>query len=292
MPTTRRSSLIGEPVAWLEAALVVDQHEPFFFDHPLDHVPGTLQLFGLLDFVRTATGLELGYERGTRLQLSIEFLAFCELGREARLRCSEVANTQSRTWNIRVEQDGYVACSGQLKLINEPGNTETVPSSAEHANLGQGTDNDEAERIPAHYVNRVNPKNVMIGKPQTGDSGLLQVSIVSPCQGHFLQRAGHDGHGVEVLIEAAREVGVLLENREFGRKGEIQMILESISADIPCGLPRIPLTLRATRTERRGRRVWHDVDIISHSEMAILGGFRLTARTVTKAAYSRMRGTQ
>lgn len=290
MPTTG-SSLIGELAAWMETVLVVDEHEPFFFDHPLDHVPGTLQLFGLLDFVRTATGLRLGCKRGTRLQLSVEFLMFCELGREARLRCSEVTNTQPRTWNIRVEQDGRVVCAGQLKLINELGNRETILSFGEYADLDQRPGSNETDRMPTHYVNRVNPDNVMIGKPQASDDGQLWVSIISPCQGHFLRRADHDGHSVEVLIEAARQVGVLLENMEFGRKGEIQMIFESITADIPCGLPRIPLALRATRTERRGRRVSHDIDIISHSGKVIPGGFHFTARTVTKAAYDRMRKT-
>lgn len=291
MPTTR-SSLIGEPVAWMETVLVVDEHEPFFFDHPLDHVPGTLQLFGLLDFVRTTSGLRLGCKRGTRLQLSVDFLMFCELGREIRLRCSEVTNTQPRTWNIQVEQGGREACSGKLTLMNESGNTEARSSFDEHADPGQRLDNDGSDRMPAHYVNRANPKNVMIGKSQADDDGQLQVSMISPCQGHFLQRAEHGGHSVEVLIEAARQVGVLLENIEFGRKGENQMILESITADIPCGLPLIPLALRATRTERRGRRVSHYIDLIGHSDNAVLGGFHLTARTVAKAAYDRMRRTQ
>lgn len=291
MPATR-SSLIGEPVSWMEAVLVVDEHEPFFFDHPLDHVPGTLQLFGLLDVVRTATGLRLGCKHGTRLRLSADFLMFCELGRETRLRFSEVTNTQSRTWNIQVEQGGHEACSGQLSLISEPGNMEAVSPFDEHLDLGQRRDNNESDRIPAHYVNRVNPKNVMIGKPQACDDGQLQVSIISPCQGHFLQRAEHGGHSVEVLIEAARQVGVLLENMEFGRKDEIQMILESITADIPCGLPLIPLALRATKAERRGRRVSHHIDLIGNSDNAILGDFHLRARTVAKAAYDRMRRTQ
>lgn len=291
MPTTV-SSLIGEPVTWMETVLVVDEHEPFFFDHPLDHVPGTLQLFGLLDFVRAATGLRLGCKRGTRLQLSVKFIMFCELGQEARLRCSEVTNTQPRTWNICVEQSGSDVCSGELKLINEHGNTEPIPFFGERADLGKRPDHDRADHMPAHYVNRVNSKNVMIGKTQASDCGQLQVSIIPPCQGHFLQRAENDGHGVEILIEAARQLGVLMEKIEFGRESEIQMILRSITADIPCGLPRVPLALRATRTERRGKRVSHDIDIISPSGKALPGGINLTGRTVTKEAYDRMRGTR
>jgi hypothetical protein len=283
------SVLIGEPIQWTETLLTVDENEPFFFDHPLDHVPGSLQLFGLLDSVRAVADPQLGFERGTRLRLSVKFPLFCELNGAVRLGCSEITTSQSTAWKIRAEQNGSAVCTGELDLTSEPSTAGPASAPGEHSTPGQITENGTTVSIAAHRVNRLNPANVMIGNPHTNGDGSPQVPVVSPGPDHFLRRSGHSGRSPEELIEAARQFSVLLENVAFYGKGEIQKILYSISADFLCGIPRVPLALRMTKMARRGRRAAYDFDLIVPQCREIMGVFQVTGWSVSKAAYDRMR---
>src|SRR5437773_476587 len=54
------------------AALRVPHGDPFYFDHPLDHMPGILLVHGLLDLVSTICATDLDDPR-CRLRLSLSF---------------------------------------------------------------------------------------------------------------------------------------------------------------------------------------------------------------------------
>jgi hypothetical protein len=286
------ATLIGESAIWTESLLTVDEGEPFFFDHPLDHVPGTLQLFGLLDLVRSVTGLPLGFERGTRLWLAVTFPMFCELGEPVRLGCSDLVTLSPGGWKIRAEQNGAQACSGELRLLPDPGAGGPAFELSERSAPSRVTTDATPARIAGHRVNRVNAANVMIGNTETDGRGLRRVPVISPRPGHSLRRSARGERSPEELIEAARQLSVLLEKDAATCGSDPQLILQSVETEFPCGITRGPLELRVTRVERRGKRVAYDFDLVLPRRDDALGRFRLTGRSVSRPAYDRMRGTR
>jgi 2-oxo-3-(phosphooxy)propyl 3-oxoalkanoate synthase len=79
--TTRADDIIVDPViteTGMSALLGVQWTDPFFFDHPVDHLPGMLLLHG-------AATLHERFGPATSSRLDIAFLRFGELGKETRI---------------------------------------------------------------------------------------------------------------------------------------------------------------------------------------------------------------
>ncbi|NEA28219.1 AfsA-related hotdog domain-containing protein, partial [Actinomadura bangladeshensis] len=79
--------------------LVVDESDPFYFDHPLDHVPGMLLFSGLLELAGRADGLRAGGRRPARVVAGLDFTRFCELDRGTTLSCRPVPG-RNRAWTV------------------------------------------------------------------------------------------------------------------------------------------------------------------------------------------------
>jgi hypothetical protein len=285
--------LISEVTAWREAKLEVDEQDPFFFDHPLDHVPGTMLLFGLLDIVRTEAGPELGLKAAGRLRLDVEFPRFCELGGPIRLACSKVApdgiaDQDSRIWAMRAEQDGAVVCAGSLEL-SRASQSFPVAGCRQGSGAARGLV-DETPESPAAgpAVHRVNSENIMIGKPATDAHGMVWVPLLLPRATYLRSRSPYRKRSPEEIIEAVRQFAVL---QEAGNEpDQTQLIMRALHADLPCGTPRIPLLLRGVKGERRGSRTSRVIDLMAPPLTEAIGQFMVSGWNVSKAAYGRVRG--
>jgi hypothetical protein len=64
----------------ISAALVVDQAHPVFFDHPLDHVPGTLLIEAHRQAASAAVVGALGWRQPSLRSAALKFDGFVELG--------------------------------------------------------------------------------------------------------------------------------------------------------------------------------------------------------------------
>ena len=65
---------------WYRGHLVVDQEHPVFFDHPLDHVPGTLLIEAHRQIASAALVDRAGWALPLLSRVDVSFDAFCELG--------------------------------------------------------------------------------------------------------------------------------------------------------------------------------------------------------------------
>jgi hypothetical protein len=80
-----RNVVISEPTVWgdgrAEASLVVDQGHPHLFDHPLDHVPGNLQLEACRQLAIATTAQWHGFDPASLMVVSahMDFDDFAEL---------------------------------------------------------------------------------------------------------------------------------------------------------------------------------------------------------------------
>lgn len=95
------AALLIDPVRDDESAaalLGVNEADPFFFDHPVDHLPGMLLLHAAVALHEYATGTPAA-------TLDVAFPAFAELRALTRLRADIVGATESQT---RISQDGRI----------------------------------------------------------------------------------------------------------------------------------------------------------------------------------------
>jgi nucleoside diphosphate kinase len=109
--------------AW-SADIVVDPRHPTLFDHPLDHIPGMLQLEAMRQLSTAVLGSALDVPASsTRLTaLGIRFISFGEFGRSARCLAwppgQEPAGSAGAdlTFRCAVRQAGVTIAEGRVRL--------------------------------------------------------------------------------------------------------------------------------------------------------------------------------
>lgn len=231
--------------------LVVDPSDPFFFDHPLDHVPGILLVLGILDLVRAVDGRTVA-DAGQRVSMSVDFPSFGELDQATTLKAIPVTSPgQATRWAVRAEQAARPVLNGWVELGEDRAPTRPGRSPAV----------DESP-VLAELVHRNRPENILVGEP-IDDGGEVRVPLISLPTTHVLSRRGGGGRGVEELIEAARQFATyifhMVDNVPLGT----QMILFKLDVDLPGVLPRDwPLSLRTSPGGRQKRRSKFRIDLV------------------------------
>jgi hypothetical protein len=199
------------------ADLGIDPAHPFFFDHPLDHVPGMLLCVGLLDLIRDVAYVS-GGPAAKRIRLSIKFTRVCELDHKVELS----ADSGSDGWTIRAAQDGVAVCTGCVSVASA-----SEPPPPRVVSVG-----DEVRPISASLVHRADSRNVMVGEPSVY-RGLYVAPVISPAPGHFVRRGNEQYYSPEEMIESGRQFATALSHLAHGRPSDARLVWVSLSADLP-----------------------------------------------------------
>jgi hypothetical protein len=285
-----------ETGAWT-CTLALDPDDPYFFDHPLDHVPAMALVSGLLTLVRSA-GVGHLEQPGYRLEMSLALPSFCELGSAVRLEVAELGPAgavgpadavgavgpagagpgQDARVTVRARQAGRVVCEGDL-IFRAAASSASPPP-------GPACSSRPAERSLVH---RRHAENVLISGMVT-DGGGCTVRVRRPPDGHLLATGAGQALPAEVLIDAARQFGTLICHAELGAPPDTQFILLRIGMDVPCGLER-GVRLRWRRTAPPGRRATMDLEVTGDGpDGEPCGRIALDYFGATHAAYRRLRG--
>lgn len=251
------------------ATLEVSRHDPYFFDHPLDHMPGMALVSGLLDMVRRG-GTGAPEEPGAWMSLSLEFPAFCELVGPVELEAVPLPGATA----LRVVQGERVVCDGSVVFR---------PTAAR-----AGGSREVAATAPADpaLVHRHRVENVLIGTPVI-DGEVSSVDVLRPAPGHRLATAPGAPLRVETLIDASRQFGTLLCHQEFGRAPDTTLVLLGLDVEVACGLTgEVRLSRRQTPVPRSRHK--SGMDILVDGEPA--GRVDYDYFSAKPAVYRRMRG--
>jgi hypothetical protein len=226
------------------ADVAVDQTDPFFFDHPLDHVPGMLLVCAMADLARGDRG---GVPRDGRVRGAVNFRAMPELGPRLSLSAEPAADGRR---NMRVTQGSTVVADSWFELTarGEP----ALPDTAGGAG---------SRPAGASLVHRVRSENVMIGEPSEV-GGQVTADVLAPPDGHTLHGRRPGLRSVRAVIEAGRQLSTLLPHRVGGWPLDIQMLWLKVTADLPVALPAaLPVALcwQPTRIAESKARFRFDV---------------------------------
>lgn len=284
------------------ATLLADQKDPFFFDHPLDHVPAMVLLAALTDLVRRAAGPALEPMAGRRLRCHLDFLEFCELGertllgatRDGTAAADPRSGAESARWTVRAHQEPGEVCDGRLSVVDGPLTAETVfGDDAPAPDAGQRA---PARPAPAHLVHRSRPENIMAGEVLRSDDGSAVSLVLDPAPDHFLTLRGGAGRCVEELVEAARQFMTMLTHVEDGMPLGTQLIVKSLEFDLPVALSRdVPSVMRFRPSPRLGKRRYvYALELrgAAHGAGPLLGWVRFDLMAVTQSVYELIRASR
>jgi hypothetical protein len=274
----RRSDLLGpiheqhDRSGWL-SKLNVNQRDPFFFDHPLDHVPGMLMICGMVELIRT----RVDTAPGGRAKGAMAFRAMCELGPAASL---QVDTTGPGRGDLQVRQGATVVADGWFEFTPAAAVAAADAPAYERAMVS----------ADASLVHRNRAENIMIGDPGRDERQVI-AAVLPPPPGHAL--AGHHPgtHAIEVLIEAGRQFATWLPHRFGGWPLDTQMLWIGVAADLPTGLPRsLPLALRWAVEPVREHKAEFTLDlIVADRDGPALGSLRYTSKALRPRAYAKFR---
>jgi A-factor biosynthesis hotdog domain len=279
-PGTLTSRPVPTDDGWA-AILHVDRDDPFFFDHPLDHVPGMLLIAGLLDLVRTLDS-DAGDPTTRRLALSLTFSTLCELDEPTRLLATGYERTSVadvRTWAVRAGQRGRTGCEGRATL--RYGAPHAVPRTLRSI--------PPPSLVDARLVHRARRENVLLGEVERA-GGAFRVPVRRPAPGGFLLRRGGGGYCVETLIEAGRQLTTLFAHTVAGHPLGTQLLWCDVAADLPWTLPgEAALALRSRPQPAKGRRMRYLAELVGADDDRVRGTIEYGCMAVSAASFRRFR---
>lgn len=259
------------------AVLVVDQEHPFFFDHPLDHVSGMLQLTGLLDLVRASANPSGRIRPTSRVRVSLKFVKFCALDRRVVL-IAEPMRGGKDAWAVRAVQEGNPVCEGTVELVDE---ARVLP--------GRPADDDQGPAITAWLTHRADPRNVVLGEPVIAQDS-YDVPLIAPPAGHFLRRYGDERYGVEQIIEAGRQLFTAATHLAHEQPADTRLIWIVLTADLPAGLVQtVPLALHWDIRPPRGTTGLFDFSVVAPGTGHQIGSLFYVTKALSPQAYQRLR---
>ena len=282
--------------------LAVEQSNTFFYDHPLDHVPGMVLFDALLRAAQDAhaeNAENASAVEPSRIRASLDFTKICESDTPTTLSCTPADDRGG--WSVSAVQGEREVCSGTFafefafEFGEQPPRPHTHPSAherlpaADHvptsqAKLGRPPVHDPA---PAQLVHRSRPENILVGELRRPP---IESLLLTPPDGHvLLRRDPHIRSAVE-LVEAGRQFIVMLAHTEGGAAMDTQMLWLSVTIDIPARLPRdTPALLRCVEHSGSAQRMICTVLLADATSGAELGMLNYVTRNIAPSSYARMR---
>lgn len=245
----------------------VDLHDPVFFDHPLDHVPGILLVVAGLELAEHAAML-----RPAHVIFRLTFTRFCEL--DAPVEVSATSETGRNP--LEFIQSGRCTARGLLgrRETGLPAAVGPVPA------WGNGS-------IPSELVHRANPGNIAIG-PLTVDAGRVWVRVRAQATiGGIPPRAS----AVASIIEAARQFVIAILHLWGRQPTGTKMIWVGLTADVPTEVPQghmsLALSWQPTPPEQTCKL---HIDVHAVGDRAIkIGSIVIATRCADEVEYAQLR---
>lgn len=188
----RRSSLRAQAASALEshATLAVDTQHPFFFDHPLDHLPGLLLVTAMVQLAWhcASQAAPLRARALYNARLAARFTKWCVFEPDVHLH-ARGRDALPAIVDVTARQGGAQRCESQVRL--EPMHATLAPCDTPRA----------VAPCEQRLVNKHAVENVMIGTPDVSPER-LRTSVLTPPPRHALAGPDVQALGTVYLLEA------------------------------------------------------------------------------------------
>jgi hypothetical protein len=274
----------------------VNQAHPFYFDHPLDHVPGIMFIVELLGLVRQAfeqgePALAVHVVNGMSadrgwLRTSLMFPRFGELDTETELRAWP--SLRPGQWTFVAGQTQFPACVGNVSFLRSAPVAARGPVPAYRSAPSP-------QPMPGYLVHRRRPENILLGEACQEEAGPLRCAVLSPgSDDHLFTVLGGQARTAEELIEAARQAAVMLWSHAFGWPADVRLTLNSVSADLPISVDRgVPLELRWWPHEIKGNKARASFELVAGIDAPeLIGSINVCTQAWSESQWQRIRSAQ
>lgn len=187
------------------ARLLVNEEHIFFFDHPLDHVPGILLMEGIFQLADVVFTSKRYFASGAGYyiqSLKIKFVKFCEKDQPVMVKLKTEPPGTGGGFDLfaEVEQKGLTVCKAALKAapVNYP---------AESASVLKAVDYEIAEPELTHKRNIL---NVMVTPIELLDGEKYSCRVIPPANDHICMEGNEHFYSPLFLLEATRQFAIQL----------------------------------------------------------------------------------
>ncbi len=206
-------------------ALEVDETSRFFFDHPVDHVPGMLLLDGVLGVAEEALSHTLGTQAGEETYyiaaLELSFERFCEkdgaIDMQARF---ERAGEARHACYLQITQYDAPVCRGTIEFR---------PNLSVDGRVRSGPD-EPIQPAPAEHVHKLHRENIFISDLRRAPGGTYRSRLLPLPADHGLQARRRPWRTPLEIVEACRQFSLLLQHAVQNTPTDKPFILASVAA--------------------------------------------------------------
>ncbi|MFR9728390.1 AfsA-related hotdog domain-containing protein [Saccharopolyspora sp. MS10] len=252
-----------------EGTLLADGENPFFFDHPLDHLPATLLLDGAVGMVTTSLPGQLA---GLRLT----FHRFGDPGEPVDLRLTQNGDDCERC-ALRFSGGGAILADGQV----------AVRALADSRAFPERRSPDPVDR---ELVHRHRAENVAIGAVETGAEECTAEMLDFAAE-HPLRRRDPAHRGPVELVEAARQLTTCLGHEVWEIPDDWKYVFTGLRFEQRRRVAgREPIRLRASRMSLHRRRL--DVLVELEAADGTVGSVGIEGLVAAPRIYEHLRWSQ
>ncbi|TRX72999.1 AfsA-related hotdog domain-containing protein [Pseudomonas mangiferae] len=262
--------------------LELDETDPFFFDHPVDHVPGMLLLDGLLSLaeralnasestsaIRYVAELQLNFQRFAEKDAAIRLETVVGEGFDGRRRC-----------DLQALQGEAPVCQGHVEFRRSA--PAMASRSAGHADAPQVP-------APADGVHKHHGENIFITDLHPTEDQRYRARLLPLATSHALHGRQRDRRTTLELVEACRQFSLLLQHRVHATPAGRPFILEAITARFRRAFSRearLDIVARAGQAAGTGNAIQF---LELYDGDTPVGELALSGRAVSPRLYARIR---
>lgn len=208
----------------LQASMVIDETHPYFFDHPLDHVPGILLLEGALQLTELALAL-----RGERAlfinSISVRFRRYTE--KQVPITVLLQAGAHPNEFRVNLTQGGNAVCECVLGAGPMPANSQAAAAGAA---LPQG-------HPEMRQLHKAKQENVLVSGLEAHAGG-WRVHTVPVAAGHLFDDGDAQHFSLLYFLETARQCLMLVAHTRLGIPTGVPMNLVELRFALAAPIPR------------------------------------------------------
>jgi len=256
----------------LRAQLLVNEAHPYFFDHPLDHVPGILLLEGVMQLIEQAMPPLNGRVAYVKT-LGIKFQQYVQ--KEGVIDLHVEQDQDAHVFQAKVMQGGKLMCTCVLGMAYN--------SAFETAPHGEFTARRCGNKA---FLHKAREENVIVSEMSSVAQG-LSVDTVKLPEGHFFHEGDPAHFSMVYFLEIARQCYMQIAHGHLQIPLNVPMNLLALSFSLDRPIPRnSPLSLapqagmEAQLQSFKTNRI--HIDLFNRGEK--IGQANITAQVLSQAA--------
>jgi 3-hydroxymyristoyl/3-hydroxydecanoyl-(acyl carrier protein) dehydratase len=255
----------------LRAQLVVNEAHPYFFDHPLDHIPGILLLEGVLQLIELAMPPLSGRVAYVKT-LNIKFQQYVQKQGVIDLHLEQ--DKDPHVFNAKVMQAGKLMCTCILGM--------TYSSAFETSPAGEFTATRCRDKALLH---KAREENVIVSDMSAFAQGLSVDTLKLP-DDHFFQEGDPEHYSMVYFLEVARQCYMQIAHSYLRIPLNTPMNLLALSFTLDRPIPRnSPLSLAPqagfdAQQPFKTNRIY--IDLFNRGEK--IGQASITAQVLSQSA--------